>query len=264
MKPTSSELGARVWRVLVIGNSMTTIVPGRTSRLDGPYAEILELLLRNAGINAEVRNAGREYELIDRGIHRYQEEERAWCPDVLVVNYGMAECQAPAIPRGIHNHFMTWETGLSRPASAYRRIVAARVWPKLRSYQRFAMRRLGMRGWRMHPQRFGAELARAIMLARHDQRLVLVIDVNPPGDRLLYNLPGIDRRRDVFQDVIHEVLAKASANDDGVKLIEASKLTDEFGIDAAIPDGYHWSPPAQRRVAELLAAQILPWIKSFG
>ncbi|MEY2425413.1 MAG: hypothetical protein QOI61_985 [Actinomycetota bacterium] len=254
---------ARVWRVLVIGNSMTTIVPGRTSRLDGPYAEILELLLRTKGINAEVRNAGREYELINRGIHRYQEEERAWCPDVLVVNYGLAEAQAPAIPRGIHNHFMTWEKGLSRPASLYRRHVATRIWPKLRAYQRWAFQRLGMRGWRMPPRRFAAELERVIFLARHDQRLVLIIDINPPGDRLLYHLPGLDKRRDLFQDILNDVVGKAAAEDSGVKVIPASTLVDEFGIDGAIPDGYHWSPPAQRRVAEMLADEIVPWISSF-
>ncbi len=243
---------------------MATIVPGRSSRLDGPYAEVLELLLRNAGISAEVRNAGREYELIDQGTHRYQKEERAWCPDVLVVNYGMAECQAPAIPRGVHNHFMTWETGLSRPANAYRQRVATRVWPRLRAYQRFAMRRMGMHGWRMTPRRFAAELGRVIFLARHDHRLVLVIDVNPPGDRLLYNLPGIDRRRAVFQDIINDVVGKAAAEDDSVKLVAASALVDELGADAAIPDGYHWSPPAQRRVAEMLAAEIVPWVESFS
>jgi hypothetical protein len=179
------------------------------------------------------------------------------------VNYGMAEAQAPAIPKGVHNHFMTWEKGLSRPAAAYRRIIAARVWPQLRKYQRFAMRRMGMRFWRMNPQRFGAEIQRVIHLARYDHRLVLVIDINPPGERLLYNLPGIDRRVEVLQSVLTDVVGKAAAEDDGVKLIEASALCDEFGIDAAIPDGYHWSPPAQRRVAEMLAAEIIPWVQSF-
>jgi lysophospholipase L1-like esterase len=253
-----------LWRVLVIGNSLTTIVPGRTSRLEGPYAEVLELLLRQAGINAEVRNAGRAFELIDDGIHRYQEEERAWSPDVLVVNYGMAEAQAPAIPKGVHNHFMTWEKGLSRPAAAYRRRVAPKIWPRLRRYQRFAMSRMGLRFWRMSPRRFGAELQRVIMLARSDHRLVLIIDINPPGPRLLYNLPGIDGRVEILNGVLHDVVGKAAAEDADVKLIEASALASEMGIDAAIPDGYHWSPAAQRRVAELLAAEIVPWIENLS
>ena len=253
---------ARLWRVLVIGNSMTTIVPNRASRLEGPYPEQLEALLRSRGINAEVRNAGREYELINDGIHRYQEEERAWSPDVLVVNYGMAEAQAPAIPKGVHNHFMTWEKGLSRPAAAYRRRVAPQIWPRLRRYQRWAMRRMGTRFWRMSPRRFGAELERVMLLGRSDHRLVLVIDINPPGPRLLYNLPGIDARVEILNGVLHDVVGKAAAEDDGVKLIAASALADEMGIDVAIPDGYHWSPAAQQRVAEMLAAEIGPWITS--
>ena len=52
-------------------------------------------MLRERGLDAEVRNAGRWYELIDRGVHRYQEQERAWSPDVVVVQYGINECQAP-------------------------------------------------------------------------------------------------------------------------------------------------------------------------
>jgi len=265
-KPIGSnqiQADARKWRVLVLGNSLTTIVPLRRSRLDGPYAEILELLLRNEGLDVEVRNAGREYELLPEGIHRYQEEERAWSPDVVVVNYGIVDCQAPVIPKGIHNHFMTWETGLSRPAVAYRRVVAARVWPKLRDYQRFAMRRAAMRGWRVNPRRYGLELARLIMLARHDYRFVCVIDINPPGARLLHNLPGIEARRDVLQAITEKVVADAQVNDpDGVRRIPSAALADEMGIDEAIPDGYHWSPAAQRRVAEMLAAEIVPWIAS--
>ena len=242
---------------------MTTIVPGRQSRLDGAYSEILEQLLRDKGFDAEVRNAGKEYELLPDGIHRYQEEERAWSPDVLVVNYGMADCQAPVIPKFVHNHFMTWETGLSRPARAYRRIVAARVWPQLRKYQRFMMRRVGMHGWRVNPRRYELELSRLIMLARHDYRFVCVIDINPPGDRLLYNLPNISPRRDVLQEVTERVVAKARETDPhGVVRIPAATIVDEMGIDAAIPDGYHWSPPAQRRVAQMLADEIVPWINS--
>jgi poly(3-hydroxybutyrate) depolymerase len=158
---------------------------------------------------------------------------------------------------------MTWEKGLSRPASAYRRRVAPKIWPRLRRYQRWAMARMGMRFWRMSPRRFAAELQRVIMLARSDHRLVLVIDINAPGPRLLYNLPGIDQRQEHLNGVLHDVVGKAAAEDADVKLIEASALADEMGIDVAIPDGYHWSPPAQRRVAEMLAAEIVPWIRSF-
>ena len=67
----------------------------------------------------------------------------------------------------------------------------------------------------------------------------------------------------MFHDVLHDVVGKAAAEDPGVKLIAGvRRCADEFGIDAAIPDGYHWSPPAQRRVAEMLADEIVPWIRA--
>jgi lysophospholipase L1-like esterase len=255
--PTGS---ARRWRVLVLANSVSLMAPGRTSRAEGPYAEVLETLLIAEGIDAEVRNAGRWYEQIDRGVHRFQEEERAWSPDVVVVQYGINECQAPVLPRAVHHHFMTWETGLRRPARAYRRHLAPAAWSALRAYQRWATARIGMHGWRMAPRRFSAHLARLIALARWDHRLVLVIDLNRPGPRMVHHLPGIDARRDRYQAAVAE--AVASAGDRDARLVAASSVVDDLGLDAALPDGLHWSPLAHRRVAEMLAAEIVPWIRS--
>jgi lysophospholipase L1-like esterase len=253
----------RLWRILVIGNSVTTTVPGRASRLQGPYPELLEARLRAEGVNAEVRNAGREFDLIHRGVYRYHEEERTWCPDVLVVHYGMAEAQAPVIPHGVYNHFMTWNKGLRKPASVYRGRFAPGLWRRLRAFQRWAHPKVPMRITRMSRRRFAGELERVIQMARHEHRLVLVVDINPPGPRILHNLPRLDERRDVFQQILKDVVQRASANDDDVRLIEASVLCDEFGIDETLPDGYHWSSAAHERVAEMMAAEILQWIKGF-
>ncbi len=259
-RPTTTAPTTRRWRVLVLANSVSLMVPGRTSRLDGPYGEVLEQLLRAEGIDAEVRNGGRWYEQIDRGVRRYQEHERAWSPDVVVVQYGINECQAPVLPRAVHNHFMTWDTGVRRPARAYRHRVAPLVWARLRAYQRWATARVGMHGWRMDPQRFAAHLSRLIALARWDHRLVLVLDVNPPGPRLVRHLPGIAARRDRYQEVITDTVA--AADDPDARLVATSAVADETDIDAALPDGLHWSPAAHHRVAELLAAEITPWIRA--
>ena len=258
--PTEST---RRWRILVIGNSVATMVHDRSSRLEGPYPELLEQLLRDKGLDVEVRNAGREFGLINDGIYRYQELERAWSPDVLIVNFGMAESQPPFIPHGVYNHFMTWDVGLSRPAQAYRRKVAPWLWTQLRKAQRAAVSRMGMHGWRINPRKYVTLLKQVIFLARYDHRLVLVLDINPPGERIAYSLPGAGPRRDKYQELTLQVVAEARVNDpDGVKLIESSKIADELGMDAALPDGYHFSAKAHRRMAEMLAAEIEPWIAS--
>jgi len=257
--PTST----RRWRILVIGNSVATMVHDRGSRLEGPYPELLEQLMRDKGFDVEVRNCGREFGLIDDGIYRYQELERAWSPDVLVVNFGMAESQPPFIPHGVYNHFMTWDVGLSRPAQAYRRKVAPWLWTQLRKAQRIAVKRIGLHGFRINPRKYVTLLKQVIFLARYDHRLVLVIDINPPGERIAYSLPGAEPRRDRYQALTLQVVNEARVNDpDGVKLIEGSKLADELGMDAALPDGYHFSAKAHRRMAEMLAAEIEPWIAS--
>ena len=104
-----------------------------------------------------------------------------------------------------------------------------------------------------------------IFLARYDHRLVLVLDINPPGERIEYSLPGATPRHDKYQELTLKVVADARVNDpDGVKLIESSRLADELGIDAALPDGYHFSAKAHRRMAEMLAGEIEPWIASLA
>lgn len=207
-----------------------------------------------------MRNAGRWYEQIDNGARRFQDVERSWSPDVVVIQYGINECQTPVLPRFVYDHFMTWETGLTRGAQAYRRRLAPRLWRGLRSYQRWAAGKVGTALWRMRPDRFSAHLSRLLTLVRWDHRLALVLDVNPPGPRRAHHLPGIEQRVERYQEAISATIN--ARRDPDVRLIAASTIAEELGLDAALPDGLHWSPPAHRRVAEVLAPEILSWIRS--
>jgi lysophospholipase L1-like esterase len=119
---------------------------------------------------------------------------------------------------------------------------------------------VGTHGWRVGPRRFKLMLERMIALARYDHRLVLVVDINPPGPRIVYAMPGIDKRRDLYQEIVHKVVAEAAAERPDVRLIPTSTIVDDLGIDAALPDGYHWSAAAHSRVAQMLAAEVIDWI----
>jgi lysophospholipase L1-like esterase len=239
---------------------MATMVLERKSRRQGVYAEVLEEILRADGIDAEVRNGATEFEMIDRGEKNFQEFERKFSPDVVVIQYGMAEAQPPFLPQPIYDHYMRWDTGFSRPALFYRSKIAARMWPWMRKYQRAAARLTETRFWRMNPRKFEGHLRRLIYLARYDYRLILVIDLNPPGGRIIYNLPGMPARRDRYQKIVLD--AVADQNDPDIRMIMGSDLAEEFGIDTVMPDGYHWTPSAHRRIAEMLMAEIVPWAKT--
>lgn len=236
--------------MLVLGNSVCRmVVPDRSNAGDATFAE---LLARRHG--HRVDNRSRWYELLDTGAHRYRFELRASMPDVLVVNYGAAECQPAVVPTWLNRHFTTWDQGLGPLASRYRRAVVPHVWPAVRNVQRRLSAVAGTRTWRTPPQRFAASLHQLVETARHDRAVVLVLDVLPFGPRMEHFLPGLAARRDIFQGVLADVVA--SFDDPDVRLVPASSAADVLGRDVAVPDGLHLSPAGHRHVAGLLAAEI--------
>jgi hypothetical protein len=240
-----------VLNVLVLGNSVPhMVVPARTSRQDGTFAEWLERLVPGTRVD----NQSRWYELLDHGSWRFQRELRASMPDVVVVSYGAVECQPAVVPTWLSRHLMTWDQGLGPAARLYRRRLVPRVWPALRAWQRWAAGVAGTRTWRTPPRRFAASLHQLVQTARHDRAVVLVLDLAPFGPRMEHHLPGVAARRAVYQGVLAEVVA--SFADPDVRLVRVSSVAEELGVDAAVPDGLHLSPVAHRRVGELLAAEL--------
>lgn len=255
--------GRQSWKVLVLGNSVATmVVPTRQSRQDGTYPEVLEWLLRDEGYDVSVRNSSRPFDQIRQGVQRFMEVERVQAPDVLVVQFGGAEYRQRVIPYALLKHLHTWDKGVGFPASAYRKHVVPHLWRGVRAYQRFLCSRVGLHTWRTPPKRFAAELRRLVAFARQEQMLVLVTDGNPPGQRVLNFMPGLDRRWAVFQRLVAEVVA--DIGDDDVRLVAMSEVADKLGIEAALPDALHYSATAHRLVAEMLAAEIVPWLEAQG
>ena len=235
--------------VLVLGTSVARMVaPGRTSVDDRTYAGWLEELT-----GARVENESRWYELLDDGSARFHSELRPRMPDVVVLDYGVVECQPSLLPTWLSRHAMTWDQSLGRGARLYRRGLAV-VWPALRWWQRWSAAKAGTRTWRLPPRRFAASLHRLIEVARHDKAVVLVLDLPPFGSRMEHFLPGLEPRRKIYNEVFASVVS--SFADDDVRLVERSKVSAELGIDETVPDGLHLSPAAHRRVAELLAAEL--------
>jgi len=258
-----TEPRPKTWKVLVLGNSVATmVVPPRTSRDDMTYGEALESLLRSHGWDAEVRNAGRWYELLAGGVRRFMEEERTLFPDVVIIQYGINECQPAVMPMWLIRHFVTWDRGQGALARWYRDAVAPHFWVRLRNYQRRMSAIVGLSTWRMRAGRFARELTRLVQWMREDKCLVLVLDVNRPGSRLTYFMPGLEARWEVYQRVLAETVAQL--DDSEVRLVPVSKVVEEFGQEAGLPDGLHYTAAAHRRVAELLADEIESWITAEG
>lgn len=254
-----SDLGPhRPLRVHVVGSSAAVMVePAHGPRDGGTYGEQLAVLLGQTGIPTTVTHFGRWFGQVDEVVARYEHGIRDYFPDVLVLNFGMAECQSNLLPTAVVRHLTTWHR-TSRPgARFYRERLVPRVWPRLRDYQRWAS---GHDEWthRLPPRRFVADFRRLIDLARKDCGcLVLLVDIDPAGERVEHWLPGTVQRVGHYNRLLSEV---AAAYDDGVRLVETSgTITDPI---AHLPDGLHRTPAGHALTAGLLATEIQAWLKA--
>lgn len=250
--------------VVVLGNSVSILqIPERPRLEDGTYGEVLADELEDAGVPTELHLEGRWFEFADQGLRRYAESLSAHAPDVVVLQYGLNEMQPWLLPVPVVRHLMTEHLTAGRPAKWYRAHVATPAWRKVRSYRRWAAERVGSRTWQMSPEKFTDVMTSVIRSARYQFRpLVLVLDVNPPGRLLRTYLPGIEQRHEVYQRLLADVVRRF--DDAEVRLVPVSNVVAELGEEVALPDGIHYSAAGHRRVGELLADEVLRWLKDTG
>ena len=246
----------RPLRVHVVGSSAAVMVaPAHGPRDGGNYGEQLAVLLSRSGLPTTVSHACRWFGQVDEVVGRYEHAVRDAFPDVLVLNFGMVECQSNVLPSWLVRHATTWHR-TSRPgASFYRRALLARMWPHLRDYQRWAGTR-DARTYRLPPRRFVADLRRLVDLARQECGcLVLLIDVDPPGERVEHWLPGTAERVRHYNGLLADL---AGGYDDDVRLVRASAALTDPAVQ--VPDGLHRSAEGHGLTARLLAAEVRGWL----
>ena len=255
--PTHLDL-TRPLRVHVLGSSASVLVePEHGPRDGGTYGEQLVPLLGAAGIPTVVTHAGTWFGRICDAVPHYERDVRDHFPDVLVINYGMAECQSDLLPTPLVRHLTTWHRTSRAGTHAYRARLLPPVWKQLRRYQQWASAHDVDRTHRLRPSRFVADLTRVVELVRKDcGPLVLLLDIDPPGERVEHWLPGTGRRVRHYNQLVADV---AGSFDQHVRLVAAgAALTDPA---TQLPDGLHRSPAGHGLTAQLLAAEIVSWLE---
>ncbi len=248
-------------RVAVLGNSVPIlVVPPRATREEGTFPERLQRLLDERGLDVEVRNDSRLFDVLPDGWRRFQQQVIPWAPDVLVVNYGVIEMQPNVVPTWLNRHLTTVTVGGKGPVALYKRHAVPKLWPPVRRFQRWSSAKVGTRTWRLPPQRLAAELRRVVEVARQDRMLVLVNDVHAPGDRLRHFFPAIERRHAIVQEVLADVVDGFA--DPDVRLVPVSQVSAKLGEAEGLPDGLHLTSAGHLGVAELLADEIAPWLRA--
>ncbi len=246
--------------VVVLGNSVPLMqMPPRAHHGEGTYPEVLADLLSRDGIPVRLAVESRWFELAHQGARRVQAVLGLHAPDVLIVHYGVNEMMPWLLPVATLRHLMRQKASLGRTSRWYRRQIADPVWSLAKKYRRWASPRVGLRTWQLSPQRFRASVDRIFRLAAATTRpLVLVVDINPPGDIMRRYLPGVEARQPVFQRILAD--AVKAADDPHVRLVRASVIAEKLGLEVAMPDSIHWTPDAHALVADLLANEVREWL----
>ena len=247
----------RPLRVHVVGNSASYLVePTHGPRDGGSYGEQLVSLLGDRGVPTVTTHTGTWFGMVHQALPRWEKDVRDRFPDVLVLHFGMAECQSNVVPSWLIRHTGTWDRTSRRSALAYRRWVAGRLWRVVRRVQRWTSARDRDLTHRLSPRRFEADMRRMIELVRKEcGSLVLLVDVDPVGPRVEHWLPGTTRRAARYNEILAGI---ASSYEDAVHLVPArAQLTD---LDAQLPDGLHRTPAGHALTAALLAEEITRWL----
>lgn len=260
-----NALAPRV-RVVVRGNSTgVNVGPVRESRAQGTYPEMLERFLRRDGVDALILNHCSTWERINDVFPDWFEPLSQLCPDVVVLNYGGAECQAHIFP----TRFMAWvqKRRVAQPLGPIKGRISRLVDRRLRRFVARTIRllspRIKMRTWRLRPARFAAELERLIRAIRgKTMGLVLVMTVSPasPGvERLWWNLNARCAR---YSEIIRGVVTRA--DDPSVRLIDLDPIHARLGPKVAMYDGLHWTAKGHEAIAEQMCAEIERWMAETG
>lgn len=252
-------MARRPLQVVTIGNSVAVLQnPPRSDRNDGTYTEVLVDRLHAHGIPATAHLEARWFDFVHRGLHRYESSVRVHQPDVLIVQYGLNELQPWLAPVWLLRHLITRHHSVTRTARWYRRVIAERLWKRVRTYRRWAAPHVGLRTWQMTPERFAGKLTRLVHAARTEHRcLVLVLDVFAPGAVLRHFLPGIEQRHAIYQATLARVVEDFA--DPDVRLVAVAELVAPLGQRDGLPDGQHLTVAGHRVVGERLAAEVLAW-----
>ena len=243
-----------------MGNSTGLQVrPKRKRRADGTYAEVLERRMRSRGLDVIAINHCRWWDLVTKGFQRWEEDVAQPCPDVLVLNYGLGECQPRIWPNWLIRYMSTWRTSSHPVAMFWRQWIVRNffrgvVWvtPKITP-------RLGLRTFRVPPKRFTNDFRRLIQTTRWETgALVLVMNVNPPGPFLQRLMPGIEERAELYGDLVARIVS--DIDDADVRLVDAASVVERLGWRKVMVDGLHYTPTGHEEIATMLEEHIGDWL----
>lgn len=256
--PTPQQLPIRV---LVKGASTVGwSSPMGDARENLFFPRVIEQELLRSGRPALVQTHSVPSERTKSTLRHWEDEMIGYSPDVVVLVYGHYECIHLFLPWFLERHVNSLKQRPGRVGAFYRKRILRPVWMTLAKLQaRLDPKYATVR--RARPQRVAADLERLIgHIQDLHSPLVYCFELLPPAKRFQSWFPGMAARVRVMNDTIEGLVKKIDRPN--VRYLRVSEIVDEVtggDVDAATPDGFHYSPAMHRSIGERLARDISGW-----
>ena len=249
-------------RILVKGASTVNVVyPMGGPRGDFGFPRTIEAELLANGRPVDLHTISVASEKTSTTLLRWEREFLGYSPDVVLLHYGHVECFHLFLPTWLEKRANSAKTRPRRLTLLYRTYVLRKVWMFLARMQARVDKRIDPTIRRSRPRRVAADLE---TLIGHVQQigspLVIVFEQLHPASRYRNWLPGMAARIDAMNDAIAGVVARIDKPN--VRLFKTSEIVDDLldgDLDAAQPDGAHYSPRLHHLIGTALAREIMEW-----
>lgn len=250
-------------RVLVKGPSNVCWMsfPGGP-RADFTFPRALEAELLEAGRPSTVRAITVPSEQAKATLRRWEAEVLGFSPDVIVLTYGHYESVHLFLPHWLERHANSLKARPGFFRERYREYVLRPVWTCLARQQARADRsRIAGRTKSVRARRTVRDIARFVENVQQvSSPLVIIFQVPPPAQRAERWFPGMRDRIAEYNRLAAEYVQRLDRPN--VRFFRVTELIEQHAggnLEAAIPDGFHWTPRMHAIIGGELAREIIKW-----
>lgn len=197
-------------------------------------------------------------------LRTWEHDILGWSPDVIVIMAGHYETLHVLWPQWLERHANSNIWAPRRLNTLYRRRVLRPLWRTLVKLQTKLEQRVPSWWWRHRVDNAVADIAKTVTQARTiASPLVIVMEVPQPSGPGRSLFPGMPERVTYVNQRLAEAVARAGAED--VRIFPTNEVVASYAhgdLDAALPDGFHFTPGLHAVVGGRLADEIEAWAKA--
>lgn len=251
-------------RVLVKGASlMHDISEFPQGREDFIFARVIEESLLKSGHGANVWTAAVASQPARLAFRTWEEQVKAWSPDVIILSYGYYEVVHLFLPRWLERHANSFKARPGPIRGFYRKQVLRKIWVSLAKVQAALDRRVGARFFARKVRQVETELHTYIDKSRKvGQPLIMLFEFLPTGERGQDWFPGMSARTVLMNEMLHKLVADYDSPE--IMLVPIPAIAERAAPgQEPNTDGFHYTGVVHQAIGEEIADEIRTWAKQY-